>query len=140
MEPIAKVLLSDKLYLKGVFVSWIFLKLFILVFYIKGIISEMYSKKDLETAPNDLNPSLSLKEMNRQHTEFNGITLKTAENGKMSIVSLQCEKWPKHKGDFYSHKVFIFANFYYLPDGELMLFGKSRGLLFQNHFSMGESR
>lgn len=34
--------------------------LFILVFRIKSIISEMYSKMDLKTTPYDLNPSLSL--------------------------------------------------------------------------------
>lgn len=76
--------------------------------------------------------------MNRQCTEFSGITLKTAENGKLSVVSLQCEKLPKHKGDFYSHKVFILTNFYHLPDGDLMLLADQEVYYFKSSSALGK--
>lgn len=75
--------------------------------------------------------------MNRQFTEFNGIILKTAENGKLSTVLLQCEKWRKHEGDFYSHKVFILTNFCLLPEVEIWYFWQIKRFTISHPFHHG---
>lgn len=95
LARIANTLPSGKLYLKGMIVSWIFLKSLFQnthVFLIKSIVSvyiECIFKRILKTASflQFRSKPVSLRD-EATYTEFSSINLKTAENGKFSLVSL----------------------------------------------------
>lgn len=44
-----------------------------------------------------------------------------------------------HKGDFYSHKVFILTNFCHLPDGDLMLLADQEVYYFKSISARGKA-
>lgn len=79
----------------------------------------MYFRKDFKNSCLQIRSKPVSLRSEAAYTEFSRISLKPAENGKFSLVSLQCEKWPKHKGDLCSYKVFVVTNLYHLLEVEI---------------------